>query len=377
MNAITKLDAVLIVLVLVLAGVSAYSLATRGSTTSPTTSSTTAANPNPMEALVAEGQAEGGQLVLYSTWDSATATIMGDAFQKVYPWAHPSFVLLGDTDERTRVIAEYKTGHVGADAFRTSLGISHLITFQAAQNFSSYEAPLTNYTEQWCKSGLCYESDLVMAGVEVNTNMVQPSQYPRNISDLVNPMWKGKITFDDPGSLSGSGIYFADYYYLMGQSSGNNQTWTNLMKAFEAQNPQPAGVGDCTTYVSTGQDAICVGGHYDDYLALKQKGAPIAWIWWNPLPMYFPDVWSMDKLAAHPAMAQLWINWILSPSGQEALASGGSADLPIEQPFFSNSAGLPQNITLDFTDTNRLLNTTVAQSFINVYLSIFGNLSSY
>jgi iron(III) transport system substrate-binding protein len=91
--------------------------------------------------------------------------------------------------------------------------------------------------------------------------------------------------------------------------------------------------------VGQGQAAITVTG-YGDYAGLKAKGAPVAWVWMNPV-VAAPFYGALIKNAPDPATAKLFEQYLLSPAGQIVFEQTGA--LSLVPAFLSLYSQFPAN----------------------------------
>jgi iron(III) transport system substrate-binding protein len=361
----TTVAAVVIVVVFVIAGVGGYLLQSGGagtsksssastvtsssftttssssigsslSTTSTSTTSTTstsAASSNPggpnqtavMAGLAAAAKAECAQqtstcLTIYTTQDAGNwAEYYGPAFYQQYPWAQGKVVYtsLSASDETTDLLSQYQAHGVIADIATGTL--APLIPVYQAGGFLNYTSPevqFMNYTAD-AVGPAWVVTDLAIVHMIYNPNLLPANEVPKNWSDLANPIFKGKLVFQSPSSLS---ITAAEFYYLytsLGNSSGQ---WNALMKGIAANHPAlTSTAGSAEAAVLNGQAVLGIDT-LDSYVtALKgDPSAPLKIVDIEPL-VYTPGVVAITNGAPHPAMAKLVEAWFISAAGQKAV----------------------------------------------------------
>ena len=95
----------------------------------------------------------------------------------------------------------------------------------------------------------------------------------------------------------------------------------DFFKALAAKKPTFIGRSELSAQRAiTGQDLIAFGGNPSRVLQADQKGAHLKILYPSEGFTFLPQSMFILKTAVHPAAAKLWVDFILSPSGQELLA---------------------------------------------------------
>jgi iron(III) transport system substrate-binding protein len=152
-----------------------------------------------------------------------------------------------------------------------------------------------------------------LLGIAWNT-----SAYPqgvKDISDFLNPAFKGKLSIPDP-RISPANV---DWYHWAQATYG-----ANFLTKLAAQNPKVYGSSlTAAQAVASGEIIGATQAAGSAAVTLKAAGAPIAYALpnkgkaWNAA-----NVGMVLKQAPHPNAAQLLANFLVSPAGQ-ALAQQG------------------------------------------------------
>ncbi len=157
------------------------------------------------------------------------------------------------------------------------------------------------------------------AHVTVNTSLLSPSDYPTSFAQLAtDPKYKGKIIVDDPHTTQDPAFLWMQWGYV-----GNAYSLQDLWDIYVNQKPFVASdPGTEITALTAGQGAIMLG-----VWALTNaagQGAPIKPLRFADAPtMTSVDTIGMVKGATHPDAALVFINWLLSKDGQQALSQIG------------------------------------------------------
>jgi iron(III) transport system substrate-binding protein len=150
----------------------------------------------------------------------------------------------------------------------------------------------------------------------VNTRLVKPGEIV-NAKDLLDPKWKGKIITHDPTAPGAGSNDAARFYAQFGEDF--------LKKFYVDQKPMISrDRRQVTDALIHGTYAIAFGASSDDLTDLIKEGFPLKAV--DTLPD-MPGGTSAGigevallKNAPHPNAAKLFINWIASKEGLEALS---------------------------------------------------------
>ena len=157
-------------------------------------------------------------------------------------------------------------------------------------------------------------SEWVFGYVVVNTDMVKPGTLT-SWRDLLKPEWKGKIAFHDPRG-SGAGGEVASYLLVKFGDKFIVDLFRDQKVALTRSYSQIA------DWLAQKKYAIGVAQVPDRIEALKKEGVPLKAFSLKDGPGTLTggfSVVSFLKGAPHPNATQVFINWVLTKAGQEAL----------------------------------------------------------
>jgi len=160
---------------------------------------------------------------------------------------------------------------------------------------------------------------LYVYGINVNTRRLSEAEIPHSWSDLANPRYSGKIGFHDFSRPGG-----ANSWMTIGMEALGQQYFTGLMK----QNPRVfSSPQELDAAVVRGERAIAAPSR--TRLAKDYAGAPIRFIF--PQDGIFIGVIHSGIVngTTHPNAAYLFLNFLLDPVAQRAIAAVG--DVPVIQ----------------------------------------------
>ena len=144
-----------------------------------------------------------------------------------------------------------------------------------------------------------------------NTKLVAPQDVPNTYEDLLQPRWTGRFAVE-----AADVAWFAAVAKAMGEDKG-----IALFRRLAAQKPSVRhGHTLMAELVAAGEIELALDAHVQGVARLKARGAPIEW---KPLQPAFgqPSSVGVAARAQHPHAALLFVDFILSPEGQEIIKS--------------------------------------------------------
>ncbi|HXH13133.1 MAG TPA: extracellular solute-binding protein [Alphaproteobacteria bacterium] len=152
---------------------------------------------------------------------------------------------------------------------------------------------------------------MVLAGIAYNTDVVSEAEAPKSWKDLLDPKWRGSINFKD----SASGLQGAQWFML--RKLYGDQFWKDMAK----QQPRalPSTVQQYERLINR-EDKIIGLAQYSTFLEFKAKGAPIAFVVPTEGLVGTAQFVGVVSQGPHPEAAKLFLDWFLSPLGQEIMS---------------------------------------------------------
>lgn len=183
----------------------------------------------------------------------------------------------------------------------------------------------------------------------INTEHVKPDEL-RNIKDLINPKWRGKISAEDP-TTTGAGANMAARLLI--------QVGEEFVKSLyiEQKTVRTRERRQMTDWLARGTQPICLNCREDDVRPLVKEGFKVLEIFEldgvAPTVNGSPWMLSIANKAPHSKAAQVFANWILSKEGLETYGKGyGSATLRTDvDESYLNPGNLPKKGVKYFDDT--------------------------
>jgi iron(III) transport system substrate-binding protein len=184
----------------------------------------------------------------------------------------------------------------------------------------------------------------------INTEHIKADEV-RDIKDLLNPKWRGKISAEDPTTTGAGANMAARIYSQLGEEFVKN-LYIDQKTVRTRERRQ------MTDWLARGTQPICLNCREDDVRPLVKEGFKILEIFEiGGMPSTVngsPWMLSMANKAPHPRAAQVFANWILSKEGLETYAKGyGSASLRTDiDESYLNPGNIPKKGVKYFDDTD-------------------------
>jgi ABC-type Fe3+ transport system substrate-binding protein len=183
----------------------------------------------------------------------------------------------------------------------------------------------------------------------INTEHVKPEEL-RNIKDLINPKWRGKISAEDPTTTGAGANMAARLLIQVGEEFVKNLY-------IEQKTVRTRERRQMTDWLARGTQPICLNCREDDVRPLVKEGFKVLEIFElngvAPTINGSPWMLSIANKGPHPKAAQVFSNWILSKEGLETYGKGyGSATLRTDvDESYLNPGNLPKKGVKYFDDT--------------------------
>jgi putative spermidine/putrescine transport system substrate-binding protein len=157
---------------------------------------------------------------------------------------------------------------------------------------------------------------LANVAILVNTSALRGKPVPRSWADLLNPIYRGMIVYDDP-RIHGTGFYFvASIGTMLG---GNADTGFNYLHKLDANVLKYAKENSYNELVR-GEIPIWINADGNGLKARYVDGAPIEVVIPAEGTVRMPLVMGLVKGAPHQKAAQAYLDWLLSDEAQTIMA---------------------------------------------------------
>jgi iron(III) transport system substrate-binding protein len=264
-------------------------------------------------ADIEKAEAEGA-FTLYSTDPEQGQVKLLASFNKMFPKIKTSYVRLQAGALYAKVLSERQAKSYLVDVIQIS-DMGMILDFQKRGGFRQYISPEMAAFKPEYKStpeGFFTWGSIIMGGIAYNPNNVTAAEAPKKWEDLLDPKWKDAINV----KVSNSGLQHGVWYML------KPILGMDYFKKFGEQKPRAF-----DSYVQQygrlvdGQDKVIMGAQYSGYIEFKAKGAPLAFVFPETGVPAVSETYGIVADGPHPNAAEMFMDWFLSPIGQQALAA--------------------------------------------------------
>jgi iron(III) transport system substrate-binding protein len=313
----------LLVAAMVLAGCGGSAAPAAGSSAAKPSASSLALYEGPDRTrMLEEGARKEGKLMWYTGLIvDQLAQPLFQAFQKKYPYVQVEYYRGGSPEIIQRVGNEYKVGQHNVDVIDGSDTVAQLKTQGLMGAFTSpgidqYPQEFRDPDRMW---GGLYSTYFVFG---YNTKLVPSAQAPKTYADLLDPRWRGKLSWSTQPT-TGAPMFVGNALRTMGQQDGMEYLRKLAQNSVSSTDASTRAVLD---QVIGGEFSLNLVTALNHALISKQAGAPVDWV--EPSPIYgWFTVMGMAKEPPHPNAALLFLDFIFSQEGQQTLANADYAPL--------------------------------------------------
>lgn len=274
------------------------------------------------EKMLAAGAKKEGELMLYTSLVPEDLTTLGAAFESKYgvklkTWRANSEKVL------QRALTEARAGRHDADVVETNG--PQLESLYREKGLQPLRSPhLKDLMPQAVQAHRHWVGTRINMFVHTyNTNLVKKEELPRTYQELTHPRWKGRL-----GIEAEDEDWFAMVIKALGEGEGL-RVFRDIVKvnglSVRKGHTLLAGL------VASGEIPLALTTYSHGAEKMKQKGAPVEWFAIAPAIGRANGIGVVAK-PPHPHAAALFVDFLLSPEGQQILQKGGyvPANLRVE-----------------------------------------------
>lgn len=274
---------------------------------------------------VQETATEEGSVVVYTAQTEDTMDRVIEAFEADNPDLSVEAVRMTAGDLESRVDQELAAGQLGGDVVWSG----EIPWIEGVVDTGAVVTPAGPAAADWPTDAAAegaVTASLTPIVVAYNTDAV--AEAPTSFDDLLTPEFAGRVGLPEPaGTLVSASVELWDEQGILEQVAELDPT------IYPTTVPLTQAVG-------SGEIAWALGSYVPVVEPLKASGAPIDWVVLPPgtLPAE-TRLMAMDD-APHRAAGQVFVDWIMTPAGQEAVVGAGGA-------FASVLPGIPNALEID------------------------------
>jgi ABC-type Fe3+ transport system substrate-binding protein len=300
-------------------GMALAACAPGATTASPTAAATAAATSSQtaaqiLAALEEAAKAEGGQILWYNAGNPNLVMKVTEGFQKAYPWAKLTGSSIPFTDMPNKLVTESVTGAPTADVVWCPPTLRQIFV---KSNILA-KVPLANDSlmpkDSLDPDGLAHPVWQLVTAPVYNPNVL--TALPKDPYELADPVWKGKLAFDRVQNLGQSTTWLSVWRKQWGDAKW--MTWLDGVAANQVFITASAGAA----YDAVLRGERQLGLSSSNNILSQKDGTPMKMYFGLPPVPFYNHSYLMAK-AAHPKMAQLFMEWSSTEIGQKAIAASG------------------------------------------------------
>jgi iron(III) transport system substrate-binding protein len=267
----------------------------------------TAVSPAIAQTVKEKAEAE-GKLMFYATFNAADSKTLLDAFKQVHPKIDAAYYRTSDSALMERILTENRAGQNLWDVVVTTSFYGHFLKKRGL--LAAYDSPERKYFRDGYKDPQAmWTSTYTNYGAfGYNTGSVPKGNVPKSFNDLLKPEWKGHI------GLEGRPYeWFGTTLKAMGDEKG-----LAFMRELAKQTQLRTGRTLLAQLVAAGEFKGALAAYSQTFEALKPSGAPVDWVYLNPVFANIHPTGVAAK-APHPNAARVFVDFLLSKRGQEVI----------------------------------------------------------
>ncbi|MEM8552017.1 MAG: ABC transporter substrate-binding protein [Pseudomonadota bacterium] len=271
-----------------------------------------------------------GKLMLYTSQPNADAQQTIDAFMEKHPGVEVEFFRDGTTKVMAKLEGEFAAGNPQPDL----LLIADTVTMERLEGegrlMAHPDADVSAYDAQLMDpEGHYFSTKLITTGIVYNT---AAEMVPTSYKDLLKPDAAGKIAIPSPLTSGAATI-------TMATLTENPDLGWDFYEGLAAQDTlAQGGNGGVYRAVAGGEKLF---GFVVDFLAIRnrEEGAPVDFVFPEEGVSFVTEPVAILSTAQNPEAAKAFVDFLLSPEGQQLAASQGY--LPAH-PDVAPPAGFPE-----------------------------------
>jgi iron(III) transport system substrate-binding protein len=265
------------------------------------------------ERILIEGAKKEGQLVFYNshTWFKSVA----QEFERKYPFVKVSEWRAEGPDVLKRIIEESRAGRNLADVVESTE--ANIAGIHKQGLLQEHYSPEIRFFDKEVlvtgKRGVFYWADRELyISLGFNTGVISPADAPKNLKDLLDPKWKGKM------GVLGTTV-FARWLGAVLDLTGREYVEQLSRQDLSIHRVSGAALA---TLMASGEVPLSPTMFDSNVFVVKRSGAPVEW---RPIEPTVANVGysGLVTKAPHTHAALLFLDYLHSKAGQQFVVKGG------------------------------------------------------
>lgn len=253
-----------------------------------------------------------GEIVWYTSMNAADAQAVLKPFLERYPFLQLSLLRATSDRIRNKILGDAAEGRFAWDV--VSLRMFDIQAVDRKGLLAAYRSPeaASGFPQGAVDPEGHWASIFVREYVVgYNARLVKPGEAPKSWGDLLAPRWIGRIGLDD-----GDSEWYAAMLDYFGREKG-----LEYMRGIARQKPQRLrGHQRLADQLAAGAFDLALV-YVGDIERARAAGAPLQWVKTLDPSVASPSQVAISAKARHPAAARLFVDYLLSKEGQEAIRS--------------------------------------------------------
>ncbi|TVR58298.1 MAG: extracellular solute-binding protein [Candidatus Competibacteraceae bacterium] len=264
-----------------------------------------------ISAAVSTAFAQSGTVNFYSSMVLDVVEPIIAEFQTRHPEIKVDLLYSGSVELEQRIFAEIEAGNLRADVIWAA-NPALFLNLKEAGWLQRYDSPHADALPPSLKDEdhMFFAGRVHHMGIGYNTNLVSADRVPQTWAEFLE--W-------GPRAAMASPLHSGTNFNLMGAFVQNEAIgWAWFEKARQAGVQVVRGTGDVTRGLTSGEFAVIKG---IDYIMAAEaaKGAPVGFAFPKDGVLALPSPLAIGKNAPNVAAARVFVDFILSPEGQQVL----------------------------------------------------------
>lgn len=263
---------------------------------------------SPAWEQVVEAAKKEGAVVWYGSGSPEAQQSAAEGFKKAYGITATYSIMPSGTLEQ-RLTAEMKAGRPEVDVVATA-GTEFAARMAKDGNLVNLDdLPVAKTFPKQFWNSYYPTTAFLVANVLYNTNTVKPEDVPKTWQDLTKPRWKNRIAM----ASTAAGLTTLTVYHGIYKKYGEG-----FIKGLGENKPREvASPTSASSLLTSGEVDLMFPSYGFAYHALKDKGAPVGEAYLD-INIGYVKLLYAPKNAKNKNAALLFINWSLTPEGQQA-----------------------------------------------------------